>query len=403
MNEILAEGSNVLWDSLAPHLDEALGELAATDRDVLLLRFFERKSAREMAQILGTSEEAAQRRVSRAVERLREFFSRRGMAIGATGIALALTAHTIQAAPAGLATTISTSAFVAGAAVQTSTITKVILMTTAQKTLFGLAIAVALTTPLVTHIHAEARVHGQEDALRRGAGVLAQLQASNGRSSQPAAALGSAAALQSEQWHEVLKLRGEITGLESEMQEFSDPKTNTPLTRAEMLASLRQLYSGRIQWLKDLLAANPSQQVPELQYLSDDRWLELVQFERHAVDPDNSHLLSSARTGAQIDFGMLNLQPALQEFLKQNGGRFPNDLSQLAPYFSIPVDPSVLQDWAILPMTSLPAGLRIEGDWVVTQKAPVNPALDQRFVIGANGCRIGQGHATDWGLPNNQP
>lgn len=69
MNDLLFTGSDASWEEIAPHLDAALGELSDPDRDALLQRYFERKSAREMAQSLGTSEEAAQKRVSRAVER----------------------------------------------------------------------------------------------------------------------------------------------------------------------------------------------------------------------------------------------------------------------------------------------------------------------------------------------
>jgi hypothetical protein len=161
------------------------------------------------------------------------------------------------------------------------------------------------------------------------------------------------------------------------------------------------MYSERVQWLKDLLAANSSQQVPELRYLSDDRWLQLVEFERHSDDPDK--LMSSARTSAQLDFGMQTLWPALRKFLKENHDQFPTEVSQLAPYLAKPADASVLQGWTVLPMSSMPAGMRIDGEWAITQKAPVNAALDQRFVCGVEGCRIGQGHATDWGLANNQP
>ncbi|HWC61887.1 MAG TPA: sigma-70 family RNA polymerase sigma factor [Verrucomicrobiae bacterium] len=407
MNELLA-GSNALWDSLAPHLDEALGQLAATDRDVLLLRFFERKSAREMAQILGTSEEAAQKRLSRAVERLREFFSKRGIAIGTTGIVLAFSAHAVQAAPAGLATTISTSALVAGAAMPTSTTitaTKVILMTTAQKTLFGLAIAVALTSPLVTQFRAEAHVRDQQEALRRGADVLARLQTDNSHISPPAATLRNASDPQTEQWYEVLKLRGEITGLQSEIQKISDAKTDAPLTREEKLASLREYYSERIQRLKDLLAANPSQQVPELKYLPEDKWLRLMETygDGHTTDPDNSHLMSLARRAAQIEFGEQNLRPALLKYLEQNGGQFPTELSQLMPYFTMPLDASILQNWTILPVTSLPKGLRIAGDWAITQKAPVNAAIDGRFVFNEKSERIENDPTKAWVPADGQP
>ena len=79
MNELLSAEPEAAWEHIAPHLDAALGELSEPDRDALLLRYFERKSAREMAQTLGTSEDAAQKRVSRAVERLREFFAKRNV------------------------------------------------------------------------------------------------------------------------------------------------------------------------------------------------------------------------------------------------------------------------------------------------------------------------------------
>src|SRR6266511_3939883 len=86
MNELLATESDAAWEHIAPHLDAALGELSEADRDALLLRYFERKSAQEMAQVLGVSDEAAQKRVSRAVERLREFFAKRGITVGASGL-----------------------------------------------------------------------------------------------------------------------------------------------------------------------------------------------------------------------------------------------------------------------------------------------------------------------------
>lgn len=401
MNDLLAGGSNALWDSLAPHLDAALGELAVADRDALLLRYFERKSAREMAQILGTSEEAAQKRVSRAVERLREIFSKRGIAIGGAGLVVAISANAVQAAPAGLAATVSTSAFVAGTAVQISTLTatKVILMTTAQKTLLGLALVTALAAPLVTHFHAQARLRRQDAALRSGAEMLAQLQAD---STAPVVSGNSAAPQTDEKVHEVLRLRGEITGLQLEIQKLVNAKTNAPLTREEMLASLREYYSGRVQWLKGLFAANPSQQVPELRYLSDQKWLELVQFDHHAFDPDNSRLMGSARSGAQIEFAMQNLEPALQKFLKQNQGRFPTEISQLATYLPAPVDVSSLQDWTILPTSSFPAEMHVEGDWTITQRAPVS-VHDSRFLFGAKGGHIENNNPKVWDLTNHQP
>jgi RNA polymerase sigma factor (sigma-70 family) len=132
MNELLATDSDVSWDHIAPHLDAALGELSEPDRDALLLRYFERKSAREMEQTLGISDEAAQKRVSRAVERLHDFFAKRGVTSGASGLAVVITANAVQAAPAGLVVTISTAAVLTGTTLATTatvTATKAIAMT----------------------------------------------------------------------------------------------------------------------------------------------------------------------------------------------------------------------------------------------------------------------------------
>lgn len=149
MNELLAEsGTDVPpdWTEIAPHLDVALGELSEPDRDALMLRYFEHKSAREMAQTLGISDEAAQKRVSRAVERLRELFAKRGVTVGAGGLVVAISAHAVEAAPVGLAVTISTAAALAGTAAQTLTVTaatKTLAMTTLQKTVLVAAFATA--------------------------------------------------------------------------------------------------------------------------------------------------------------------------------------------------------------------------------------------------------------------
>src|SRR5262249_47218117 len=78
MNQLLSDESDLPWEHISPHLDAALGELSEPDRDALFLRYFEHKSAREIAARLGISDEAAQKRANRAVERLREILAKRG-------------------------------------------------------------------------------------------------------------------------------------------------------------------------------------------------------------------------------------------------------------------------------------------------------------------------------------
>jgi len=147
MNDLLSTEPGAGWEEIAPHLDAALGELSEPDRDALLLRYFERKSAREMAQTLGTSEEAAQKRVSRAVDRVRELLVKRGVTASTSGLVVLLSANAVQAAPVGLALSITASAAAVGTALAgltTTTAAKTLAMTTLQKVLIATALATAI-------------------------------------------------------------------------------------------------------------------------------------------------------------------------------------------------------------------------------------------------------------------
>ena len=131
------------WAEISPLLDDAMAALDETDRAAVLLRFFENKSLREVGEQLKISDDAAQKRVSRAVEKLREFFSKRKITVGAGGLTILLSANAVQAAPVGLAATIS-AAVLAGTAISTSTAiatTKIIAMTTLQKTFVAVTVA----------------------------------------------------------------------------------------------------------------------------------------------------------------------------------------------------------------------------------------------------------------------
>lgn len=141
MNKLISDESS--WEQIEPHLDSALSELNETDRNALLLRFFERKSAKEMAQTLGTSEEAAQKRIHRAMERLREIFAKRGIAVGASGLAAFLSANAVQSAPAGLIVTIATLSGTTLATTTTASL-KIIAMTTFQKAILTVALSAAV-------------------------------------------------------------------------------------------------------------------------------------------------------------------------------------------------------------------------------------------------------------------
>lgn len=138
MNELTATPFDGVWKDVAPCLDAALEELTEPDRDAVLLRYFERKSAQEMAAILGISNEAAQKRVNRAVERLRESLAKRGVTVAASGLGIAISANAVQCAPAGLAAIVAIGAARTSAVIGT---TKTIALTLLQKAAVTAAVA----------------------------------------------------------------------------------------------------------------------------------------------------------------------------------------------------------------------------------------------------------------------
>jgi RNA polymerase sigma factor (sigma-70 family) len=109
------DGSGQAWAAAGPVLDEALGTLKPAEAGVIVRRFFEGKSLRETGAALQISEDAAQKRVTRALEKLRRHFHRRGAVTTAAVLAEALEAHAAQAAPAGLAESVASGALAAGA------------------------------------------------------------------------------------------------------------------------------------------------------------------------------------------------------------------------------------------------------------------------------------------------
>jgi len=116
MQTVTNEPDLEVWRQIAPVLDDALAALNETDRHAIVLRFFDGKSMREVGAALGANESAAKMRVGRALEKLRNIFSRRGIASTAETLAGALSTHAVQPAPVALIKTIMAAALAKGAA-----------------------------------------------------------------------------------------------------------------------------------------------------------------------------------------------------------------------------------------------------------------------------------------------
>jgi RNA polymerase sigma factor (sigma-70 family) len=123
MQNQLNETESEVWSQIAPLLDTAMAGLSEADHHAVVLRFFDDKSMKEIGTALGASEDAAKMRVNRAVEKLRLFFTKRGIVCPAAALTAAIAANSVQAAPAVLAHTATVVAIADGAKASTSTLT----------------------------------------------------------------------------------------------------------------------------------------------------------------------------------------------------------------------------------------------------------------------------------------
>jgi RNA polymerase sigma factor (sigma-70 family) len=106
-SELHTAGSEEAWAQLAPLLEDAMGHLDERERAAIVLRFFGGNSFAEVATAAGVSEKAAKKRVPRALEKLHRYFTRRGVSPTTAMLAGMISAHAVQAAPAGLAQTVT--------------------------------------------------------------------------------------------------------------------------------------------------------------------------------------------------------------------------------------------------------------------------------------------------------
>lgn len=116
-----ANQDTVNWEHLRPVIDEGLHTLDDVDREAVLLRFFEGRAFAEIGTVLCLSEDAARKRVDRALDRLAAALSRQGITSTASALSLVLGRQSFVAAPAGLAAGVAKAALTAAAGMGAST------------------------------------------------------------------------------------------------------------------------------------------------------------------------------------------------------------------------------------------------------------------------------------------
>lgn len=364
--EIAAMKSNPPdWNAVEPLLDEAVEALDPLDRTAILLRYFEGKSLRDVGATLGSSEDAAQKRVSRAVEHLRKYFLRRGVAVTAATLTTDLSAHAIQAAPAALGTALSTSALTAatGAAASLS-LTKAITMTLLQKNLMTGAIALAVGAGL----YEGGVIFKQQTDVR-----LARQH--NDTLRNEFHALGRERAVVA---HRLTEVEAQIDA------RLAKPARPVPGSEAALEGQIR-VWLAKLDRLKEVLEQRPALATPDLKMLPDETWITTAS--NADLDSDEGIRKALGELRSRADNIMANkISGALQAYLKANEGRLPEQPGQLLPFFDPPVDPASLARYEMLHagrLSDVPQGDRGSGIMATASFADVE--YDAIMRIGAMG------------------
>jgi len=90
------------WDEIRPLLNQALAALAPAQQEAVILHFLQGKTQREVAEVLGITENAARKRIHTGLEALRRRFARQGVVVAAMILGASLSSQAVHAAPAGL-------------------------------------------------------------------------------------------------------------------------------------------------------------------------------------------------------------------------------------------------------------------------------------------------------------
>jgi RNA polymerase sigma factor (sigma-70 family) len=264
------------WLQIESLLDEAICALGETDRVAIILRFFQNKNLREIGLSLGTSEDTAQKRVTRAIETLRGFFASRGITIGAGAFVVLLSTHAVSAAPAGLAATIAASAGKTVLAAAGLTIPNAIAMTTLQKIFIGCAIAITLAGGLfearrAARLGAELQLSERHE--KEQTADIAQLKVALAAAKTQLTESGTGKRRLSNN-NELLRLRSQVNALRAETNKLgaipaakansSDDNTLKDLlaiASREEKRDATNAVSQRIAKLKNALALAPEQEI----------------------------------------------------------------------------------------------------------------------------------------------
>jgi hypothetical protein len=194
---------------------------------------------------------------------------------------------------------------------------------------------------------------------------------------------------------ELLRLRGEVGRLRTELRS----STNGRLSDSTL--STAQAWLNRTAQLKQYVAEHPETAPPEFHFLTDREWLiiaadALIAGDRFETEEEYRRAMDSQRGQAESNFGN-RVQEALRKYMAGNDTRFPTNVTELQSH----VDPAVFgilsEHYEIKSTQIFPEALRkeygIKDDWMITRKTGIKENSRSRLGLHSNGSAYWQ---MDW-------
>lgn len=347
------------WPKVEARLDEAMETLNATERTAIVLRFFENQSLRDVGTALGLSEDTAQKRISRALDRLRASFATCGVAVSTATLATDLSAHAVQIAPTILGAHIAASATGTVATLGTGHIAS-LAMTTLEKTLLTAGLTLAL------------------------AGVVFELTTLSAHRSDLTSIRQNNAKLLADSQRVQAQI-DDATRRTSEARQRLSARSSAEDSPSDVaLKALMSAWLDRLARLRRVAAEHPELLIPEFELLTEDDWFNASRNIPPQFESNYRVLLSVIRSAAETNF-MQRLRPALQAYLAANAGVLPTDTHQLAPFFHPSVPSATLDRYKMAARGKFSALSGAERNALIEQNSPVDWEEDRVYRIGLSG------------------
>jgi RNA polymerase sigma factor (sigma-70 family) len=376
IQEMNSDGSNDHTE-LRDVLDHAMTRLAARERDVLLLRFFQGKDLKMVGVALGVSEDAARMRVTRALEKLRTLVAKRGVALSAAALGGALATEAIAAVPAGLAGTISAVAVTsAGASAGTAALLKFLTLTKLKAGTIGAIVLVSLAVPVLLQQRALQHARGDKASHPLVQAFPLAFAVASGPTLQTS---GTQMAVPPYTRHERELRRAKLCAQGAQLKREQSSHLNEP-------PDIRTpFWQSKVALFKAWLAELPERDIPEIQLSTDRDWLETAQWADLDSELGARKALGALRNGAKSRFAKTIIR-AINQYAEAHDSQLPADLAVIKPWLEPALTDAVLRRYELSYHTA--DGRPSATGLAVVEKAPVDDDFDTRHVIGFYGYAV---------------